>query len=59
MQKQIRNAPKEEFSAVENFKKMKEEGVLFSAEEAASKLVALLNSDFTGEIKHDLRSVNS
>ncbi|MFT6243440.1 MAG: benzil reductase ((S)-benzoin forming) [Salibacteraceae bacterium] len=59
MQEQIRNAPKEQFSAVDNFKKMKEEGVLFSAEEAASKLVVLLYSDFTGEIKHDLRNVNS
>jgi len=59
MQEQIRNAPQEQFSAVDNFKKMKEEGVLFSANEAASKLVALLKSDFTGEINHDLRNVNS
>lgn len=59
MQEQIRNAPKEQFSAVDNFKKMKEEGILFSAEEAASKLVLLLKSDFTGEINHDLRNVNS
>lgn len=59
MQEQIRNAPQEQFTSVANFKKMKEEGVLFSAEEAASKLVTLLKSDFTGEIKHDLRNVNS
>ena len=59
MQEQIRNAPQEQFSAVDNFKKMKEECVLFSAKEAAFKLVVLLKSDFTGEINHDLRNVNS
>ena len=59
MQEQIRSASPEQFSAVDNFRKMKADGVLFSAEEAALKLDALLKSDFTGEINHDLRNVNS
>lgn len=55
MQEQIRSASKEDFSAVDNFKQMKEEGVLFSPEEAATRLESVLNKEFTGEIKCDLR----
>ena len=59
MQEQIRSASPEQFSAVDNFKQMKKEGVLFTPEEAALKLELLLNSDFSGETKYDLRNVNS
>lgn len=59
MQEQIRSVPEKQFSAVGNFKKMKEEGVLFSVEEAALKLAVLLKLDFTGKVNHDLRKVNS
>lgn len=58
MQDQIRSASSEDFSAVENFKQMKNEGVLFSAEEAASRLERLLNLSYSGEIIHDLRNVS-
>jgi benzil reductase ((S)-benzoin forming) len=57
MQEQIRNTSLENFSALENFKQMKNEGVLFSAEEAASRLEKLLNLDYSGEIVQDLRSI--
>ena len=57
MQDQIRAAKPEDFSAVENFKSMKTEGVLFSPEEAAKRLVHLVDSPDLGEIFHDLREV--
>ena len=59
MQEQIRNASPEQFSAVDSFKQMKEDGVLYSPEEAALRLESLLNQEFSGEIKQDLRNVNS
>lgn len=57
MQEQIRSASAENFSAVNNFKQMKDEGVLFSAQEAAIRLESVLNSSFSGQIKYDLREV--
>jgi benzil reductase ((S)-benzoin forming) len=58
MQEQIRNASPEQFSAVDNFKQMKEDGVLYSSDEAALRLDILLSQEFSGEVKHDLRNVN-
>jgi benzil reductase ((S)-benzoin forming) len=58
MQGQIRSSSIEDFSQVENFKKMKEEGVLFSAEEAANRLATLLVNEYTGEVFYDLRNVS-
>lgn len=57
MQEQIRNTSKSQFSAVENFKKMNEDGQLFSAKEAATLLLKLINGSFDGQIFHDLRQV--
>ena len=58
MQEEIRNAPESAFSAVENFKNMKSEGLLFSPEEAAKRLEHLLSQDFTENMFADLRDVN-
>jgi len=57
MQEQIREAREEDFSAVANFRKMKENDELFSAEEAATRLATLLNQRFKGEVLVDLRDV--
>ena len=57
MQTQIRNSSKEQFSSVENFKRMKNEGELFSPSEAADKLLRLLNSNTKETIFFDLREV--
>ena len=57
MQTQIRNSSKEQFSSVENFKRMKNEGELFSPSEAADKLLRLLNSNPKETIFFDLREV--
>jgi len=56
MQTQIRSANPENFSALENFKSLKEEGKLFSSEEAANRLFQLLRSDYVGDVFHDLRN---
>lgn len=58
MQEQIRAASQETFSAVENFKGMKKDGVLFSSEDAANRLIQLLKQPYLGEVFHDLRNVN-
>ncbi|MBL1279965.1 MAG: SDR family NAD(P)-dependent oxidoreductase [Fluviicola sp.] len=56
MQVQIRRASENDFSAVENFKKMKEDDQLFSPKEAAKRLLNLLSSpNYTG-VFHDLRN---
>lgn len=55
MQVEIRNAPEESFSAVGNFIQMKEEGTLYSPEEAANRLIRLLEMPFEGEVLQDLR----
>ena len=57
MQAEIRAAHPEKFSERENFVKMKEDGVLYSAEEAAMRLLKLLSLTYTGEVFHDLRSL--
>lgn len=57
MQDQIRSTSAENFSAVENFKQMKNDGVLFSPDEAASRLESLLNSAYSGDVLYDLRNV--
>ena len=57
MQSQIRAANPENFSALENFKSLKEDGNLFSSEEAAKRLFHLVHSDYVGEVFHDLRNV--
>jgi len=58
MQKQIRSSSIESFSAVDNFQKMKDEGVLFSADDAAKRLEYLLNAEYNGLVFHDLRDIN-
>lgn len=58
MQTQIRSANPESFSALENFKSLKEDGKLFSSDEAANRLFQLLHSDYVGEVFHDLRNVS-
>lgn len=57
MQAQIRSASKETFSEVENFIRMKEDGILFSPEEAATRLFTLLSLDFNGDVFYDLRMI--
>tara|TARA_B110000285_G_scaffold205314_1_gene242977 strand:+ start:303 stop:998 length:696 start_codon:yes stop_codon:yes gene_type:complete len=57
MQAQIRNSSSEQFSSVENFKRMKDEGELFSPNEAADKLLRLLSSNPKETIFFDLREV--
>jgi benzil reductase ((S)-benzoin forming) len=57
MQTQIRSANPENFSALDNFKSLKEDGKLFSSEEAASRLFQLLHSDYVGGVFHDLRDI--
>ena len=57
MQSQIRAANPENFSALENFKSLKEDGNLFSSEEAAKRLYHLVCSDYTDDVFHDLRNV--
>lgn len=59
MQVQIRETRLEDFSAVDNFIKMKENSELFSAEEAANRLVSLLDQPYAGEIFTDLRNVTA
>ena len=58
MQKQIRSASINDFSSVENFIGMKENNDLFSPEEAASKLLKLLQLPYEGEVKYDLRDIS-
>jgi benzil reductase ((S)-benzoin forming) len=57
MQTQIRSANPENFSALDNFKSLKEDGKLFSSEEAANRLFQLLHFDYVGSVFHDLRDV--
>ncbi len=57
MQEQIRNSSSEQFSSVENFKRMKAEGELFTPEEAANRLLCLINSKQKDTIFFDLREV--
>ncbi|MFK7785716.1 MAG: SDR family NAD(P)-dependent oxidoreductase [Crocinitomicaceae bacterium] len=57
MQDQIRSANPDNFSALDNFKSLKEDGKLFSSEDAASRLFQLLHTDYVGDIFHDLRNV--
>lgn len=56
MQIQIRNASEEEFSSVQNFIALKENDALFSSEEAANRLLKLLDKPYSGEVFYDLRS---
>lgn len=57
MQTQIRAADSKDFSAVQNFISMKENKDLFSANEAAKRLLKLLNQPYSGEIFNDLRTI--
>ncbi|GAB5417373.1 MAG: (S)-benzoin forming benzil reductase [Crocinitomicaceae bacterium] len=57
MQVEIRSADSASFSSKENFVKMKEEGALYSPEEAANRLLKLLSLPFDGDVFQDLRSV--
>ena len=57
MQTQIRNASVEKFSSVENFKKMKNEGELYSPKEAAERLLKLLKTNSNNTIIFDLREI--
>ena len=57
MQLQIRNASQSQFSSVDNFIELKNSGSLYSGKLAASKLLKLVNSPFTGEVFQDLRTI--
>ncbi|MDG1330864.1 MAG: SDR family NAD(P)-dependent oxidoreductase [Crocinitomicaceae bacterium] len=57
MQTQIRAANPENFSGHENFKSLKEDGNLFSSEEAAKRLSQLLHFEYVGGVFHDLREI--
>ena len=56
MQMQIRNSSEDDFSAVQNFIAMKENDALFSPEEAANRLLKLLDQPYSGEVFYDLRT---
>ena len=58
MQAQIRATDHNNFSAVANFQRMKNEGELFTPEEAAKRLFIMLNTEYDGSIFHDLRTVS-
>lgn len=58
MQAHIRATDHNNFSAVANFQRMKNEGELFTPEEAANRLFIMLNTDYSGAIFHDLRTVS-
>lgn len=57
MQAEIRAASIEDFSERDNFVRMKEEGMLYSKEEAANRLLQLLKMPFSGEVFQDLRNL--
>jgi len=57
MQTEIRSVKEEVFSGVKNFIRMKEEGDLYSPEEAAGRLLKLLSQPFAGEVFQDLRNL--
>ena len=57
MQTQIRSANPENFSSLDNFKSLKDDGKLFSSEEAASRLFQLLCFDYVGKTFYDLRDI--
>lgn len=57
MQGEIRSSGVENFAAVGNFIAMKESGQLYSSEEAANRLLRLLDQPFNGETRLDLRNV--
>lgn len=56
MQGEIRSSDKHEFSGLENFVDMKENSVLFSADDAAARLHNLLNSNYESQLHYDLRN---
>lgn len=58
MQGQIREVDPKDFSAIENFKGFKENNELFSPEEAAKRLLALLKLPFNQDVMVDLRTVS-
>ena len=59
MQDQIRATNPSNFSAVENFKSLKDEGSLFSPEEAAKRLSQLIKGKYTTEVFFDLRDISA
>jgi len=59
MQVQIRSSKKSDFSSVDNFIGMKEENQLFTPQEAALRLIQLLNVADFDSIFYDLRQVET
>lgn len=57
MQAEIRAADSAVFSEKDNFVKMKEDGLLYSPDEAARRLLQLLSMPFDGNVFQDLRSL--
>jgi len=57
LQTQIRNSSIEKFSSVENFKRMKNEGELYSPNEAAERLLKLLKTKSKNTVFFNLREV--
>lgn len=57
MQSQIRSTNPENFSSLEKFEILKDDGSLFTPEEASARLYSLIHFPFTGEIFFDLREI--
>jgi len=57
MQSEIRAANPENFSALDNFTSLKDDGKLFSSEEAARRLFQLIQTDYIGNVFYDLREI--
>lgn len=59
MQEQIRSTNQNDFSSVNKFVELKNNGELFSPEEAAKRLLNLLELKYTGDVFYDLRTINN
>lgn len=57
MQGEIRSSDSKEFSSIDDFIAMKENNVLFSTQEAASRLFTLLELPFSQGLHFDLRNI--
>lgn len=57
MQAEIRSADSNHFSEKDNFVRMKEDGMLYSIQEAADRLMRLLKAPFEGVVFQDLRNL--
>ncbi len=56
MQGEIRASGEENFSSIQNFIDLKESDALYSSDEAANRLLSLLDKPYSGEVFYDLRN---